>query len=92
MFNDSHIKTDYVSHHFQLLLKKNGMPKIRFHDLRHSSATYLMHLGFNPKQIQEWVRHADIQTSMNLYTHYYLEDKREIANSLNDRFTSLIAG
>ena len=29
------LSTDYVSHHFALLLKKNEMPPIRFHDLRH---------------------------------------------------------
>ena len=63
------------------------MPHIRFHDLRHSSASYLKYLGFDLKDIQTWLRHADIQTSMDLYTHLDMEAKTEIANKLNSRFT-----
>jgi len=77
------LSTDYVSRHFTLLLKKNDMPHIRFHDLRHSSASYLKYLGFDLKDIQVWLRHKDIQTTMNLYTHLDMEAKSNIANSLD---------
>jgi len=59
----------YVSQHFTWLLSKNNMPKIRFHDLRHSSASYLKSLGFDLKDMQVWLRHKDIQTTMNIYAH-----------------------
>jgi len=85
------ILPNYVSHHFSLLLAKNGMPHIRFHDLRHSSASYLKYLGFDLKDIQTWLRHADIQTSMDLYTHLDMSAKVGIADRLNDRITDLIA-
>ena len=84
------MKPSYISQHFKLLLKKNNLPEIRYHDLRHSAASYLLHLGFNLKEIQTWLRHADIQTSMNLYTHLDLAAKREIANNLNDKFANLM--
>lgn len=56
----------YVSKHFKSLLLKNDMPPIRFHDLRHSSASFLKSLNFDLKDIQVWLRHKDIQTTMNL--------------------------
>lgn len=62
----SPIKPNYVSQHFPLLLKKIGMPVIRFHDLRHSAATYLLSLGFNMKEVSEWLGHEDITTTMNI--------------------------
>ena len=80
------LSTDYVSRHFALLLKKNNMPHIRFHDLRHSAASYLKCLGFDLKDIQTWLRHRDIQTTMNIYTHLDLEAKSNIADSLDAKF------
>ena len=82
----------YISQHFALLLKKNGMPHIRFHDLRHSSASYLKHLGFDLKDIQTWLRHKDIQTTMNIYTHLDMEAKNNIADVLSEKFQMLGIG
>ncbi|MCL2199098.1 MAG: site-specific integrase [Defluviitaleaceae bacterium] len=84
--NGDLIKPNYVSQHFQLLLKRCGLPSIRFHDLRHSSASYLKYLGFDIKDIQTWLRHSDIQTTMNLYTHLDMDAKRGIADNLDQRF------
>ena len=80
------LQPDFVSHHFKILLAKHEMPIIRFHDLRHSSANYLKYLGFDLKDIQTWLRHKDIQTTMNIYVNLDMEAKHGIANSLNERF------
>jgi len=80
------LQPDFVSHHFGILLKNHNMPIIRFHDLRHSSANYLKYLGFDLKDIQVWLRHKDIQTTMNIYVNLDMEAKTEIANSLNEKF------
>ena len=80
------IKPHYVSEHFKLLLAKHNMPHIRFHDLRHSSAGYLKHLGFDMKDIQTWLRHGDITTTMNIYVALDMEAKRTIADNLNQHF------
>ena len=61
------------------------MPPIRFHDLRHSSACYLKYSGFDLKDIQIWLRHKDIQTTMNIYMNIDMEAKTEIANKLNNK-------
>lgn len=80
------IKPNYVSQHFPLLLNKIGMPIIRFHDLRHSAATYLLSLGFNMKEVSEWLGHGDITTTLNIYAHVDNESKRNMANKLEERF------
>ena len=46
------IKPDYVTQHFALLLKKKGMRKITFHELRHSCASLLLKSGVSMKGIQ----------------------------------------
>lgn len=80
------IKPNYVSQHFPLLLKRIGMPVIRFHDLRHSAATYLLSLGFNMKEVSEWLGHGDITTTLNIYAHVDNESKRNMANKLEERY------
>jgi len=80
------IKPHYVSDHFKRVLARNNLPHIRFHDLRHSSAGYLKYLGFDLKDIQTWLRHGDIGTTMNIYVHLDMNAKRVIADDLNRRF------
>ena len=86
--NGQLIPPAYVSKHFQKILERNGLPQIRFHDLRHSSASYLLHLGFSMKEIQMWLRHGDIGTTMNIYAHLDMSAKRNIADTLNEKFVA----
>jgi integrase len=78
----------FVTTHFKRLLKKGGLEITRFHDLRHSSATYLMYLGFDMKAVQMWLGHGDIGTTMNIYAHFDMAAKRNIAESLNEKFSN----
>ena len=87
--NGELLSPDFVSQHFALLLKRNNMPHIRFHDLRHSSASYLKSLGFDLKDIQTWLRHQSIVTTMNLYTHLDMSAKENIANNLNAKLQAI---
>ena len=77
---------NYVTKRFSDLLERNGLPHIRFHDLRHSAAGYMKHLGFDMKDIQTWLRHGDIGTTMNIYVNLDMESKQSIADYLNQRF------
>lgn len=51
------------------LLKKAGLPEIRFHDLRHSAATLLLSEGVHPKVVQELLGHSNISMTMDVYSH-----------------------
>ena len=62
-------RPDTVLRSFQRALKRNGLPVIRLHDLRHSTASILYERGWDLKDIQMWLRHADIKVTANVYTH-----------------------
>lgn len=70
VWDDGHsFRPDYVYHHFKQLVTKFGRPDMTFHALRHSTASILYELEWHPKDIQEWLGHADFYTTMNIYTH-----------------------
>jgi len=58
-----------VSHTFAKLLRKAGLPHIRFHDLRHSHATLLLKAGIHPKIVSERLGHANIGITLDTYSH-----------------------
>lgn len=78
---------DYISHRFNDLLKKHGLPHIRFHELRHSCASILISMGWTLKDVQEWLGHSDIQMTANIYSHLDTSRKTNIAASLADKFS-----
>jgi len=54
---------------FKPLLKKAGLPDIRFHDLRHTCATLLLSRGHHPKLVQELLGHASVAMTLDRYSH-----------------------
>ncbi|WP_270406053.1 tyrosine-type recombinase/integrase [Paenibacillus timonensis] len=68
---------------FRNFLKKNGLKYIRFHDLRHTSATLLINKGVHAKLISERLGHSNISTTMNVYGHALQSADRDAANKLD---------
>lgn len=65
-----------VSAHFQMILARNGLPKIRFHELRHSCASLLIACGVGMKEVQEWLGHSAMSTTVdNQYGHTKIKIK-----------------
>jgi integrase len=54
---------------FAPLLKRVGLPHMRFHDLRHTCATLLLSRGVHPKFVQELLGHATIAITLDTYSH-----------------------
>jgi integrase len=54
---------------FKPLLKRAGLPEIRFHDLRHTCATLLLTRNVNPKIVSEMLGHASIAITLDIYSH-----------------------
>jgi integrase len=54
---------------FRPLLERAGLPRIRFHDLRHTCATLLLSKGTHPKIVQEMIGHVTIPQTMHPYSH-----------------------
>ncbi|MDR0813189.1 MAG: site-specific integrase [Oscillospiraceae bacterium] len=76
------IKPAYLTTHFPIVLNRNGMRRIRFHDLRHSCASLLYANGVSIKEIQEWLGHSNISTTANIYTHLDFNSKIASANAI----------
>ena len=76
------VSPHYLTATFPKLLEKNGLRRIRFHDLRHSCASLLLANGVPMKQIQEWLGHADISTTANIYAHVQYSDKVNMARRM----------
>ena len=86
--NGKLFRPDYVTKGFQKVLKKSGFVHMRFHDLRHSCASILHDKGYSLKQIQEWLRHSNIETTGNIYVHI-LKSRQVIENDNVDEIFSL---
>lgn len=74
---------DYVTHHFKKVLQKNGLREIRFHDLRHSCATFLLYADFHLKDIQAYLGHAQYQFTADTYIHADSSMKHKIAERMD---------
>lgn len=85
---DGHLYSpDYITDRFSNLLKKHNLPHIRFHELRHSCASLLLSAGFNLKDVQEWLGHADIKMTANIYGHLDVARKRGIADMMSEKLS-----
>lgn len=76
------IKPGFLTSHFASVLKANNMPRIRFHDLRHTCASLLFAQGVSLKEIQAWLGHSTIGTTANIYTHLDENNKLSSANAI----------
>ena len=58
---------------FKPLLKEDGLPQtVRFYDLRHTFATWMLEQGENPKIVQEILGHSQITHTMDTYSHVHV--------------------
>ncbi|BAH41687.1 hypothetical protein BBR47_07100 [Brevibacillus brevis NBRC 100599] len=68
---------------FRGFLKKHDLKYIRFHDLRHTSATMLINKEIHAKIFSERLGHANITTTMNIYGHVLSKADKEAANKFD---------
>ncbi|MDR3574275.1 MAG: tyrosine-type recombinase/integrase [Anaerolineaceae bacterium] len=80
-----------VTHEFIKAIRKlPNLPRVRFHDLRHSHATQLLTAGIHPKIAQERLGHSTITTTLDLYSHVTDTMQGEAASKLDTAFRSAI--
>ena len=68
--------------HFQALLERAGLPRMRLHDLRQGAASLLVGAGVHPRIAQELLRHASSKTTMEIYSHVSAAQQREAVEVL----------
>lgn len=74
----------YISHAFKQFLETHDLPIIRFHELRHTTGSLLLEKGLSVKQIQEYLGHENISTTLDIYAHLSLEGKKEVAQAMDN--------
>lgn len=73
-----------VTRYAQRLLTRAGLPRLTFHELRHSCASLLAAQGIPAHEIARLLGHADARLTMNLYTHGYDEGRRRVAETMDE--------
>lgn len=67
--NGTPLRPEYVTRHFQHLVAQAGLPAIRLHDLRHTSASLALAAGVDLKVVSERLGHSQLAITADLYTH-----------------------
>ncbi len=78
--------THVQQRNFVALLKRAGLPIIRFHDLRHTAATLLLLQGINPKVVSELLGHSQVGITLGLYSHVLPDMQQDAANAMDRLF------
>jgi integrase len=68
---------------FSPLLQRAALPKIRFHDLRHTAATLMLSRGIHPKVVSEMLGHSQIAITLDLYSHVTPTMQRDAAQLMD---------
>ena len=83
--NGAPFRPNYITERFHHKIKKCAeIEHVRFHDLRHSTASALMASGYSLKAIQEYLGHGDLGTTANIYAHLQYQVKADMANTMQN--------
>lgn len=76
-------RANLVGRSFLPLLRRAGLPRIRFHDLRHTAATLLLSRGVHPRISADMLGHATVAVTLDTYSHVTPTMQREAAAALD---------
>ena len=72
---------------FTPLLQKASLPRVRFHDLRHTCATLLLTKNVHPKYVQELLGHTTVSITLDTYSHVVPGMGNHVAEAMEDVLT-----
>lgn len=72
-----------VTKAFQTVLETAGLPRLRFHDLRHSCATLMLVQGINPRVVMATLGHSNITMTLGTYSHVLPSLQRDAADQMD---------
>ena len=68
--------------YYNRLMEKLDIPKLKYHGLRHSFATRCIEAGCDYKTVSVLLGHSNISTTLNLYVHPNMEQKKRCINKM----------
>lgn len=75
--NDEHpTEPRTYRNYYNGLMEKLGIPRLKYHGLRHSFATRCIEAGCDYKTVSVLLGHSNISTTLNLYVHPNMEQKK----------------
>ncbi|MGH8869084.1 MAG: site-specific integrase [Actinomycetes bacterium] len=80
--NGEPLNPSWVTHTFRRLTQQAGLPVIRFHDLRHTSASLALAAGVPIKVVSHRLGHSTTAITADLYTHVVPEVARGAAEQI----------
>jgi integrase len=80
--NPDTLSTGWARH-----LRNRGLPRVRFHDLRHAHATLLLLQGVHPKIVSERLGHASIGITLDTYSHVLPSLQSQAADAFDELFS-----
>ncbi|AWN23971.1 hypothetical protein DKM44_12645 [Deinococcus irradiatisoli] len=81
------VRPDALAKAFEKLAQRAGVPRIRFHDMRHTAASLMISQGIPPKTVSEWLGHSDVAFTLRTYTQLYDEQREEAVFDITDLIT-----
>lgn len=79
--------TKFYQGRFQPLLRRSGLPRVRFHDLRHTVATLLLLLGVDATVVANMLGHANPSITQSIYQHVQPQMQRDASLALQRLLT-----
>ncbi len=80
------MRPNYLTEYFPKYIAKHGMPKMRFHDLRHTFASILINQDVPLLNVSTFLGHSDLSTTANIYAHLDKSKKQESADVISSIF------
>ncbi len=81
------LDTANITKTYRAILETAGLPVRRYHDLRHSCASFLAAKGVAQRVVMEILGHSQLSTTANIYTHVDADQLREATGRLDDLFS-----
>ena len=88
--NSLPMKPQTAYHHLKTLLKRAGLPMIRFHDLRHTFATHALTSGIDAKTLSKMLGHTNASFTIDTYTHVTSDMQKRAAEIVGDFISDFI--
>jgi len=85
--NGNRIFPSNLTKAFQRDIQRSGLPRIRFHDMRHTHATLLIQQNVNVKVVSERLGHSKISMTLDTYSHVLPSMQQEAADKVNEMFS-----
>lgn len=83
-WDGKYMDPQYLTNNFSKAVNGSGVTKRRFHDLRHTHASFLLAAGVSIKLISARLGHSDIETTLRIYSHLLPNQQHEAAEKLSE--------